>query len=130
MNVGRTLIVAVTVTVLCGCASVQEDNEGRPSDAGQGGERALLAGIRNYEDGRYNEAMKALQTSLNRGLRDPDQVRAHKYLAFIHCVSDQDAKCRSHFRMALTIDRAFELKPAESGHPIWGPVFRSVKDQR
>jgi Tfp pilus assembly protein PilF len=128
MHIGRTLIFAVTVTVLYGCATTQDESELSP--AGQRGEPSLLSGIRNYEDGKYNEAVKALQSSLNRGLSDQEQVRAHKYLAFIHCVSEQDAKCRSHFRMALTINPRFELEPAETGHPIWGPVFRSVKNQR
>jgi Tfp pilus assembly protein PilF len=129
MNVGRMLTLALAVTVLYGCACVQQ-GEGQPSSTGERGEQLLLTGIRAYENGKYNEAMKALQASLNRGLGDRDQVRAHKYLAFIDCISNEDAKCRSQFRMALTIDPAFELAPAEAGHPIWGPVFRSVKDQR
>ena len=129
MNVRRMLMLAATVTVLYGCACVQQGNEGQPS-SGERGEPLLLTGIRAYENGKYNEAMKALEASLKRGLGDRDQVQAHKYLAFIDCISNEDAKCRSQFRMALTIDPAFELAPAEAGHPIWGPVFRSVKDQR
>jgi Tfp pilus assembly protein PilF len=130
MNVGRMLTLALAVTVLYGCACVQQGGEGQPPSTGERGEQLLLTGIRAYENGKYNEARKALETSLKRGLGDRDQVQAYKYLAFIDCISNEDAKCRSQFRMALTIDPRFELAPAEAGHPIWGPVFRSVKDQR
>jgi hypothetical protein len=30
----------------------------------------------------------------------------------------------------LDLNPALELEPAESGHPIWGPVFRSLKARR
>ncbi|MBI4207892.1 MAG: TssQ family T6SS-associated lipoprotein [Betaproteobacteria bacterium] len=139
MNVERTLILAVTVTVLYGCAAIQPDGEPSAGDRQEAeqdpaaglrkGERNLAAGIRNYEDGEYNQAAKTLEASLKFGLSDSDQVTAHKYLAFIYCASERAAKCRGHFRMALTIDPALELAPAEAGHPVWGPVFRSVKTQ-
>ena len=35
--------------------------------------------------------------------------------------------CRAEFRKAFEADPAFDLTPAEAGHPMWGPVFRSVK---
>jgi hypothetical protein len=57
-------------------------------------------------------------------------VKAHKYLAFIHCVSDRAAACRDEFRKALAIDSKLNLTAAEAGHPTWGPVFRSVKAGR
>lgn len=128
MSAWRTFLMAMIAIALCGCAALQGEPDS--ASAGQPGEQNLIAGIRYYEDGKYNEARKALQMSLSRGLSDRDQVRAHKYLAFIHCVSEDEAKCRSHFRMALAINPGFSLAPAESGHPIWGPAFRSVKDPR
>ena len=60
-------------------------------------------------------------------LRKKDQVTAHKYLAFIHCISDEVTQCRSEFRKALEIDPQFKLKPEEAGHPKWGPVFSEEK---
>jgi hypothetical protein len=89
----------------------------------------LLAGIQAYEDGKYREASKILRTALPR-LGQADQVRAHKYLAFIDCTSGRTTQCRKEFAKALKIDPAFELEPAEAGHPAWGPVFRSVKKKR
>jgi hypothetical protein len=35
--------------------------------------------------------------------------------------------CYESFRKALALKPDFELTPAEAGHPVWGPVFRSAK---
>jgi Tfp pilus assembly protein PilF len=97
---------------------------------GNAGEQSLAGGIKHYENGNYGEASRLLHSSLEEGLSSPDQVRAHKYLAFIHCVSGREARCREAFRATLEIDPAFDLAANEAGHPIWGPVFRSVKAGR
>ena len=94
------------------------------------GDATLAAGLRQYEDGNYAEAAKQLQTAINQGLASDSRVTAHKYLAFIHCVSGRTAACREEFRKALAIDPALQLTPAEAGHPTWGPVFRAVKAGR
>ncbi len=94
------------------------------------GEPALAAGLRQYEDGNYAEAARQLQSAIDQGLGQSDRVKAHKTLAFIHCVSGRIPSCREEFRRALAIDPAFNLPPAEAGHPTWGPVFRSVKAGR
>ena len=91
---------------------------------------ALAAGLRQYEDGNYAESARQLQSAIDQGLGQADRVKAHKTLAFIHCVSGRTTACREEFRRALSIDPAFELPPAEAGHPTWGPVFRSVKAGR
>jgi Tfp pilus assembly protein PilF len=91
-------------------------------------EPMLQAGVQQYEDGNYPDAGRNLQGALDAGLaQKSDQVRAHKYLAFIACVSEREKQCRSEFLIALQLDSGFELKPSESGHPIWGPIFRSIK---
>ncbi len=94
------------------------------------GDASLAAGIQQYEAGKYAEASKQLQAAIDQGLSASDEVKAHKYLAFIHCVSNRLASCREQFRMALRIDPSMELTPAEAGHPSWGPVFRAVKAGR
>jgi tetratricopeptide (TPR) repeat protein len=91
------------------------------------GEALLRAGISHYENGRYDESARSLRIALKRGLPKPDQVAAHKYLAFIQCAAGREAQCRDEFQRALRIDPNFELTAAEAGHPVWGPVFRSVK---
>lgn len=91
-------------------------------------EQELVKGFKSYEDGDYKSAARQLQAALNFGLAGrAEQVKAHKYLAFINCVSSRIAACRDEFRKAFALDPQFELEPAEAGHPIWGPVFRAVK---
>jgi hypothetical protein len=78
----------------------------------------------------YSEAARLLQSGLDQGLGSNDEVKAHKYLAFIHCISGREQRCRDEFRAALKIDPSFELAANEAGHPIWGPAFRSAKGRK
>ncbi len=94
------------------------------------GEPALAAGIRAYEEGDYNAASRQLQSALQAGLNSFGKIKAHKYLAFIHCASGRESRCREEFRKVLWLSPDFELAPAEAGHPTWGPVFRSVKAEQ
>ena len=90
----------------------------------------LATGIRQYNDGEYDNAVKSLNSSLEHGLLSKvDASRARKYLAFSHCVSNREAQCRSEFRKAFEINPDFALSAAEDGHPIWGPVYRNVRTQ-
>jgi Tfp pilus assembly protein PilF len=120
------LVLAATALALAGCESAPV-REIRALFQAHKGEPDLAAGIRSYEDGRYTESARQLQSALNAGLSRPDQVKAHKYLAFIHCSAGRERACREEFRRALAVDPDFELAAAEAGHPIWGPVFRSEK---
>lgn len=93
-------------------------------------EQKLATGVKLYEEGDYKASEDALQHALGMGLkRKGDQVSAHKYLAFIHCVSKREKLCRDSFKSVLEIDPDFDLKREEAGHPVWGPVFRNVKAQ-
>jgi tetratricopeptide (TPR) repeat protein len=104
--------------------SSRKEAKSAPSNEG---ESLLRAGISQYESGRYDESARSLRIALKRGLSKPDQVTAHKYLAFIQCAAGREAQCRDEFKRALRIDPDMTLAPAEAGHPIWGPVFKSVK---
>jgi hypothetical protein len=96
-----------------------------PSDQAQ---QELRSGIASYENGAYAAAARQLQSALAQGLDGgADQARAHKYLAFMHCASQRQRSCRDAFAKALAADPAFDLSPAEAGHPTWGPVFRKLK---
>lgn len=131
--------------VLAGCAEMQPLPPA-PADPGPGpapapaiaspsrtrasptAEALLAEALRAYEDGRYPAAQRQLRDALEEGLRDrADRVTAHKHLAFIYCATRQDVLCRDAFRRALEIDPKFRLTPAEAGHPLWGPVFKSLK---
>lgn len=110
---------------------IKNDRKGKPTRPEKAGwaEQELAAGIASYEDGAYKLAERQLQTALALGLDTRNKrVSAHKYLAFIHCVAGNEAQCRNEFRKALALDARFALSPAEAGHPIWGPVFRSLKE--
>ena len=94
-------------------------------------EQELEKGIRSYEDGDYKASAKQLQSALDLGLEAKrDQAKAHKYLAFMNCVTGREKKCRIEFNKALDADPKFDLEPAEAGHPVWGQVLRSVKAER
>ena len=91
-------------------------------------QQELTAGVASYEDGAYKQAAKQLQGALTLGLGSgAEQAKAHKYLAFMHCVGKRQKQCRDEFSKALAADPAFDLSPAEAGHPTWGPVFRKLK---
>ena len=121
----RVMLVAVLAALLLnGCETVGTSGLFKASPA----EQKLSAGVASYEEGDYKTSMAALQSALDLGLSSKsDKVRAHKYLAFIHCVSGREKQCHDEFRKAFEIDPAFDLKPAEAGHPVWGPVFRGEK---
>ncbi|WP_412478009.1 TssQ family T6SS-associated lipoprotein [Azonexus sp. IMCC34839] len=91
-------------------------------------QQELAAGVASYEDGAYKQAAKQLQGALTLGLESgTEQAKAHKYLAFMHCVGKRQKQCRDEFGKAMAADPAFDLSPAEAGHPTWGPVFRKLK---
>jgi Tfp pilus assembly protein PilF len=90
-------------------------------------ERALLAGLRAYDDGQYADAERDLKRSLEVGLASAkDRANAHKHLAFVYCTSQRVPDCERAFRAALAADPQFALGKAEAGHPLWGPVYRRV----
>jgi Tfp pilus assembly protein PilF len=124
-QIAMLLCAALLMTA---CAAPVVRDAGIDKLAPRRAEQDLSAGIRAYEDGDYKNSARLLQYALSEGLLlDSDKVAAHKHLAFIHCAQSREKSCRDEFRKALTLDPKFELTPAESGHPSWGPVFKSVK---
>ena len=118
------LVCIAALELLAGCAG------GPLSDFGLrrlNGTPYLEEGIQHYEEGNYRAAVRRLQFALEEGLTLPQRVQAHKYLAFIACVSGQQLTCREEFAIALDLDPNFRLTDAEAGHPMWGPVFRNVR---
>ncbi len=88
-------------------------------------ERAIVEGIRFYDEGQYAQAETQLRKALATGLADPrDRAGAHKLLAFITCTSDRMSDCATEFAAARAADPLFQLSRSESGHPVWGPVYR------
>jgi tetratricopeptide (TPR) repeat protein len=90
----------------------------------------LTLGVKQYETGDFDNALKNLQGALDHGLLPKqEQSVARKNLAFIHCVQNREAQCKDEFRKAFEINTDFSLTAAEDGHPIWGPVYRTVRTQ-
>lgn len=90
-------------------------------------EKALLAGMRAYDEAQYAQAEKQLQAALQAGLVSPrDRAAAHKLLAFIFCTSNRAVDCEVQFRSARAADPGFALSKSEAGHPLWGPVYQRV----
>ena len=116
------LLFLLMLLAISGCSSLDMPGYQRLS-----GKPYLWQGIAFYEEGNYRAASRRLMFALEEGLNVPDRVQAHKYLAFIACVSGRQLTCREEFAIALKLDPSFELDEAEAGHPIWGPVFRSAK---
>jgi len=127
---GISGVAVLTIAiVLAGCAARQPPSgaTGLIEVTERPAERALLAGMRAYDDGQYAESEKSLKSALAAGLTGAkDKAHAYKLLAFIFCTSERVADCEAAFRAARTADPAFALSRSESGHPLWGPVYRRV----
>jgi len=87
----------------------------------------LREGIRLYNEGDFNGAIRRLSArDVNNGPL-PTRLTALKYLAFSYCVTSRPSLCRQAFDRALRLDPSFDLAPGEHGHPLWGPVFTKAK---
>ncbi len=133
----RTLVPLATAALLAACAPTTPPPSPQPvapqitEDTLRARAREQLAtGLRQYDTGDYESALRSFAASLDHGLLPrADQSVARKHMAFVHCLSGREAPCRDEFRKAFEIDPAFALTAAEDGHPIWGPVYRSVRTQ-
>lgn len=128
-------VSVLAMLTLAGCATPPPAATGPSPDEiakQQRLERAnttLTEATKQYDSGSYDDAMKNFLVALDTGmLTAAQQLSARKQMAFIHCVSNREVNCREEFEKAFALDAKFELLPAEAGHPIWGPVFRNVKN--
>jgi Tfp pilus assembly protein PilF len=114
----------VVLAGLAGCAAPMP-SAGLSDVIERPAERALLTGMRAYDDAQYAQAERALQTALQTGLSSgKDRAGAYKLLAFIYCTSNRVQDCEASFRAARQADPSFALTRSESGHPLWGPVYK------
>lgn len=120
-------LVAVAAAALAGCATPGPTAIGLTELLERPAERALLDGMKAYEDGQYPQASGALRKALQLQLASArDRATAHKLLAFIECSGERFDACEAEFRQARQADPGFALSRAESGHPLWGPVYKRV----
>ena len=123
----------LAVALLSACESLAPPAPAAPPTASiaslylRPAERSLIDGIRLYEEAAFERAETVLRLALGEGLADArDRAVAHKYLAFIACAFDRIAECEESFRSAFAADPKFALSDREVGHPVWGPVYRSI----
>lgn len=116
------------VLAIAACAPMSpQPAPGLTDIAARPAERALLTGMRAYDDAQYAEAEKQMQLALATGLASPkDRAAANKHLAFVYCTSQRVAQCEDAFRAARAADPSFALSRSEAGHPLWGPVYRKL----
>ena len=126
-NFGLATAAALTLT-LSGCVVPPPAVSGLMDVTERPAEKALLAGMRAYEDAQYPVAERQLLQALHDGLASPrDRAAAHKHLAFIYCTSNRTKACEDEFRAAVADDPGFALSKSEAGHPQWGPVYQRVR---
>ena len=129
-----TALGCVAVAALGGCAAFAPPPPPAPPPTisiarlyEQPAERAFVNGMRYYEEGQYERAETLLKRAITEGLRDSHDVSiAQKHLAFIACAYNRPTDCEAAFRAAFAADPSFRLTEAESGHPLWGPVYQRV----
>ena len=108
----------------------REAAQGKPRSALAKAEQLLADGIVKYDSGDYPAAQKLLEASLKEGPKEKaDQVRAMKHVAFSLCLQEKYRDCRAAFVKIYDVDPAFDLTPAEAGHPSWTKTFASAKAQ-
>jgi len=139
LSMKRTLAIAAAL-LAAACAEMPKLGGSEPqkpaapqiseSSLRERAQQQLIDGVKQYEAGEYDNAVKSLGGALEHGLLSKaEQARARKYLAFSHCVSGREVLCRDEFRKAFEIYPEFTLTAAEDGHPIWGPIYRNVRTQ-
>lgn len=126
----RLLAIAALAGIVLGACAVAP--QGGLSEVMQRpAERALLAGLRAYDDAQYADAERELNKALATGLVSAkDRAGAYKHLAFVYCSSQRLKPCEDAFRAARAADNEFALTRAEAGHPLWGPVYKRIAAAR
>jgi len=121
----KLLVVVLITCLLSACTSGPLAPKGALDVMDRPAEKALLTGLRAYDDAHYGEAEKQLSFALKSGLVSArDVVAANKHLAFIYCTTSRIADCEAAFRNARRADASFTLSKSEAGHPLWGPVYK------
>lgn len=110
--------------------AIEAKRSGRSAPPGKApteGEKRLAEATAAYEEADYAKAVKLFQDAQKETLTADDKIRAMKFTAFSHCLTNRMTLCRQEFEKILKEQPDFDLTPAEAGHPSWGPSFRAVK---
>ena len=124
----RLRVALASAALLAACAQPAPPPVGVMDLSARPAERALLAGLKAYDDAQYESADRLFREALAAGLASPrDRAEAHKRLAFLHCAAGRLGECEAEFRLARQADRNFALDKSEAGHPVWGPVYKKLQ---
>ena len=93
-------------------------------------EQMLADGMVKYDAGDFDAALKLFHNALKEGLTaKDDQLKATKHAAFCLCLTEKYPLCRTEFMKLFEIDPAFDLTPAEAGHPSWTRTYATAKQR-
>ncbi|HEX7643084.1 MAG TPA: TssQ family T6SS-associated lipoprotein [Burkholderiaceae bacterium] len=125
------LFIPLSAALLVSCAHHQAPPpNGQPQLSGDDAKASYTQGVAEYDDGQYEKALSKLQAAIDSGRLKTAQITdARKHMAFIYCITNREAECRAQFQYALQAASDFDLAPGEIGHPMWGPVWRSIKGE-
>ena len=102
----------------------------KPAAARSGAEGLLDQGLARYAEGKFDAAAKLFAGALKQGLgAKADQIAALKHSAFSLCLLGRRVLCRNEFTKIFAIEPAFDLAPAEAGHPSWAKSFAQAKQR-
>jgi hypothetical protein len=92
-------------------------------------QRQALAQLRrDYDAGEYATVARTVGLSVTLQTAAPAiNKEALKLQAFSYCLLKDTQRCRRSFDRLLQIYPDFELEPAESQHPMWGPIFQQAQ---
>jgi len=100
----------------------------KPAAARSGAEGLLDQGLARYAEGKFDAAAKLFAAAFKQGLAaKSDQIAALKHSAFSLCLLNRRTACRNEFAKIFKVDPAFDLAPAEAGHPSWVKTFAEAK---
>ncbi|HYD80743.1 MAG TPA: TssQ family T6SS-associated lipoprotein [Paucimonas sp.] len=124
----RSIVLAVAFA-LAGCAQMEQKPErGKQALSYAEAQARYQQGLANYRSSNFGQALTDLTLAIDSGqLRTADLLLARKHAAFIHCSNGREHPCREHFQAILAASPSFDLAPNEASHPLWGPVWRSLK---
>ncbi|MEI6737881.1 MAG: hypothetical protein WCL29_05315, partial [Pseudomonadota bacterium] len=109
---GRLFAAALSTAMLfiAGCAVPPVPTGPSPDEIAklQRLERAngsLAEGLKLYESGSYDDAIKNFLLALDSGvLTLQQQLISRKHMAFVYCVSNREANCKEEFEKSFVID--------------------------